>query len=84
MIADVSLILGTNYSSIVIPFYLLQQSLNSYYIYLEREGRAVKKEIQISEIQGDMVKVSSGLELGDKIIIDGYKYVEDGSQVMVN
>jgi RND family efflux transporter MFP subunit len=85
MIADVTVLLNVYPNAIVIPFYLLQQTDNGgYYVFVEKNGQAIRCDITIAEIQDDQVRVISGLSSADKLITDGYKYVTDKSPVQVN
>ena len=85
MIAEVTVLLNVYQSAIVIPFYLLQQTENGgYYVFVEKNGQAIRCDITIAEIQDDQVRVISGLSSEDKLITEGYKYVTDKAPVQVN
>ncbi len=83
MIAQVNIKLDTYLDAIVIPFYLLEQANNGYYVYVEQDGFAQSRKVEIGEIQGDQVHITAGLVTGDHLIIDGYKYVSDGAKVNI-
>ena len=52
------------------------------YVYLVEEGRAVRRNIQITELSNDMVLVT-GLHEGGLVISEGMKMVRSGSPVEV-
>ena len=83
MIANLAILLNTYKDAIVIPFYLAQKSSDGYYVFLEKDGVAVRQDISLGEIQGDKVRVISGLQKGDHLIVEGYKYVSDQTKVAV-
>lgn len=52
------------------------------YVYVVKEGRAFRKNIEIISISNDMALVS-GLKENDELIISGYSSVSDGYKVKV-
>lgn len=50
------------------------------FVYIVEDARAVKKVVQIEEIQGDRVMVK-GLKKGDKLVVSGMKTLLDGMNV---
>ncbi len=84
MIADISIFLNTYPQAVVIPFYLLQQAeKGGYYVYIEKDGKANRRDLMISEIQDDIAHVIEGLSPGDNLIVEGNKYVNDGTNVSI-
>ncbi|MCT4612553.1 MAG: HlyD family efflux transporter periplasmic adaptor subunit [Clostridia bacterium] len=52
------------------------------YVYVVKDGRAVKNEIVIEKMYNDKVKVS-GLNDGDKLVTEGVKNISDGIKVNI-
>ena len=83
MVAETKISFDSYKNAIVIPLYLVQKSLEGYYVFVEDKGIAVRRDIKIAEIQGEEVHVISGLNIGDQLIVEGYKFVTDGTKVQI-
>jgi len=47
------------------------------YVYISKDGMAEKREISMGSVRGDMVEVS-GLNKGEKLIVEGFKNIRHG------
>lgn len=83
MIADVTIRLNSLENAIVIPFSLVLKSQDGNYVYIEKNGRAIKQSVVLDDLQGELVRISQGLSAGDHLIIEGNNYVADQSAVQV-
>ncbi len=54
-----------------------------YYVYTVDKDKAVRKEVKIGVDTGLSIEIISGLEVGDKVIIKGQNYINDGSKIKV-
>jgi len=74
-------------SALVVPSVLIKQDISGYYVYAVREisGKMIAKKvyIQLGKSYLDKTMVISGLQPGEKIIVQGYTMVSDGSEVAV-
>lgn len=52
-------------------------------VFVEKEGVAESRVISIGVIEGDRVQITSGLDIGDHLIVKGQTEVEDGMKVIV-
>lgn len=70
-------------NSMVAPSKVIKEDLNGHYLYIAvQDGNdliARKRYIQIGRTFNDQTRVVGGLEFGDKIIVDGFNRVSDGS-----
>ncbi len=70
-------------NSIVAPSKVIKEDLNGHYLYVAvQEGNdlvARKRYIQIGRTYDDQTRVTEGLKFGDKVIVDGFNRVSDGS-----
>ncbi len=84
MFAHVRLSVGER-EALVIPRDGLNRlpGTGSYYVYLVKHGKALLKNIQIGEIQGNYAEVTDGLKEGDLVIVKGQNRVRDGSLIKV-
>lgn len=69
--------------TLAIPFYSVISRNDEQYVYLDQDGVAQKKNIQLGIMEGWMVQVTAGLQPGDKLIIEGHRDVEDGQKIKV-
>lgn len=51
--------------------------------FVVEDGKAVRRELVLGDMQGDRVEVLEGLKEGDEIIVSGLMNVGDGSEVKV-
>jgi membrane fusion protein (multidrug efflux system) len=71
-------------SAVVVPFDLVQKSTDGEaYVFVLDDGKAVKRSVVVGDVQQDSARIESGLVSGDMIIVDGYKFVSDGTRVSV-
>lgn len=47
------------------------------YVYIFKDGKAEKREINLGSVKGDLVEVS-GLNKGEKLIVEGFKNIKHG------
>jgi len=83
MIADISILLNTYEDAIVIPFHLLQQTSKGYYCYIVENGKAIRRDLVVGNVQDDVARIISGLNVGDQLITEGHKYVNDQMSVII-
>ena len=50
---------------------------------MEKDGTARARTVSIGIIEGDRVQITSGLEIGDHLIVTGQREVEEGMKVQV-
>lgn len=72
-------------TQIKIPFRAMVEQMGEYFVYLINSNDTVKqKRIVIGPIQGEYVLVKSGLNPGDKIVVDGLQKIHQGSAVVAS
>jgi multidrug efflux pump subunit AcrA (membrane-fusion protein) len=84
MFSKVSLNFGLT-KSLIIPGHtvLKQQGTNERYVFVEENGKAKRIPVQINKRLNDMVEISNGLKIGDKLIFSGHSNLMDNSPVEV-
>lgn len=70
-------------NSISIPFYSVISRNNEQYVYIAENGRAVKRVVSLGIMESWMVQVKQGLAMGDKLIVEGHRNVEDGQKIKI-
>lgn len=83
MLCEVQVFRAAHDDSIVIPLAVVQQASNSLFVFVEQEGKAVRRTIVTADREGEMVRVSEGLEAGDPLVVKGYRDLVDGQSVRV-
>lgn len=74
--------IGSVEDCLVIPYeYVLQDERNQEYVFLYKNGRAVKQVIQTGREWNDGFEVTQGLSAGDRVIQNPSDIVKDGEMV---
>ncbi|MFT5697580.1 MAG: membrane fusion protein (multidrug efflux system) [Desulforhopalus sp.] len=68
---------------ISIPFYSVISRNDEQYVYIEKDGLALKKEVSTGIMENWMIEVTEGLTAGDKLIIEGHRDVEKGQKINI-
>jgi len=72
-----------NHEAIIVPSQIVKKDMIGDYIFMEKNGKAKKTYVELGLSQKDKSMILSGLEFGDKVIIDGYSEVVSGTPVDV-
>ncbi len=84
MFSRVTLNFGTNERALVTDLAVLKQSgSNDRYVFLEQDGKAVYRKIELGIRMGDKYEIVSGLEVGDRVIVQGNTGMTEGTEVQV-
>ena len=83
MIARAILVRETFPDAIAIPIYAAITLDDRYLVFVESEGKAVARSIEVGFYQSNMVHVTSGLDVGDRLIVVGQRDLRDGQSVRV-
>ena len=74
---------GMGQSMITVPVRSVQQSADGHrFVWLNKNGKASRQTVEVGETQGDRIIILSGLAEGDKVIVEGYQKVSEGSEVI--
>jgi membrane fusion protein (multidrug efflux system) len=69
--------------TIMIPLLAVIPMENSKAVYVVNSDRAKRREVELGIIKGDRVQITHGLEPGDRLIIDGNRFVAPGQKVNI-
>lgn len=84
MFSRVTLNFGTNERPLVADLAILKQpGSNDRYVFLEKNGRAVYRKVELGTRIGDKYEIVSGLDIGDRVIVQGNTGLIEGAQVEV-
>jgi len=84
MFSRVTLNLGTHERPLVTDLAVLKQTgSNDRYVFLEKEGRAVYTKVELGTRMGDKYEIVSGLQVGDRVIVQGNTGLIEGTEIQV-
>ena len=69
--------------AVSVPLFAIVDKGGERVVFIEKDGIAESRAISIGVIEGDRVQITSGLEVGDHLIVKGHTEVEDGMKVAV-
>ena len=70
-------------NAIKVPLYSVISRNNEQYVYVDVDGVAKKKNVELGIMENWMVQVTKGLESQDRLIIEGHRDVESGQKIKV-
>lgn len=84
MVTEVYLADNESTHSVVIPAGVLRlDENNNYFVWLNKSGKAEKRTVVCSGFTASGVMVSSGLQPGDEIIVEGAQKVSEGTPLSI-
>jgi membrane fusion protein (multidrug efflux system) len=69
--------------AVAVPLFAIVDKGGERIVFIEKAGIAESRTITIGVIEGSRVQVTSGLKVGDHLIVKGHTEVEDGMKVTV-
>ena len=69
--------------ALVAPLFALMDKGGERILFVEKDGTARARTVSVGVIEGDRVQITSGLEIGDRLIVTGQREVEEGMKVQV-
>tara|TARA_Y100000588_G_scaffold345010_1_gene391855 strand:- start:175 stop:1200 length:1026 start_codon:yes stop_codon:yes gene_type:complete len=81
MVADVEILIDEISNAIVISRKLILEDESGYYVFLNKDGVANKQYVEFSSSYNGDVLIDSGINVGDQIIINGYRRLSDGALI---
>jgi membrane fusion protein (multidrug efflux system) len=83
MIGRVAFVRRAIEDAVAAPLFTLVDKGGERIVFVEKDGVAESRTISIGVIEGDRVQITSGLNVGDHLIVKGQTEVEDGMKVIV-
>ncbi len=83
MFVRANIVKTVNPQAIAIPLYAVISRSNDHYVYVEEDGKARKRMVELGYLEGWQVLITSGLKVGERVIIQGHRNVEDGQEIKV-
>jgi membrane fusion protein (multidrug efflux system) len=83
MFARVELVKRVFNRALAIPLYAVITHSDERFVYIENDNRAEKRNIKMGMLVGWQVHVTSGLAAGERVIVVGHRFLDDGQIVEV-
>ncbi|MBW2029313.1 MAG: efflux RND transporter periplasmic adaptor subunit [Deltaproteobacteria bacterium] len=83
MFAQVKLVKEVFKDSLTIPLYAVITQGEDRFVYVERDGTVEKRAVELGVLVGWEVQVRSGLKPGERVVVVGHRFLEDGQSVHV-
>lgn len=69
--------------TITVPFYSVITRNDEQFVYVEKDGIVYKRNVELGIMEDWMVQITNGLNIGDRLVIEGHRDIEDGQKVNV-
>ena len=83
MFARVEIVKKTYKDTAVIPLYSVITQNDEKYVYVEKNGKAEKRNVELGLLSDWEIQVKNGLEPGDRLVIVGHRNLDNGQKVDV-
>lgn len=84
MFVQVQLERGFNKAAVMIPTQAIQrQTDGSNMVYVVADGKVAMRPVQLGEASGNKTQITSGLTVGEKLIVEGFTKIGPGAPVNV-
>ena len=85
MFAEVDLLVEIHKSTILLPREAVIQDLEkgTFYLFVVKNGKAIKREVEIGLTSKDTIEIKAGINQEDKIIIKGQHYLKGEEEVEI-
>ena len=69
--------------AIAIPFYSVISRNDETFVFVEENGTAKRRDVQLGIMEKWMVQVTSGLSEGEKLVVEGHRELENDQKIKV-
>ncbi len=83
MIARVALVRAFYPDAITVPMFTLLSRAEGRFVFVERDGTASLRSVEVGFFQNEEVLITKGLSKGDRLIVMGQRTLNDGDTVVV-
>jgi multidrug efflux system membrane fusion protein len=79
---NVRLVLGQRAQALTVPTAAVQRSQDGTYVYVVKDGNVVQSQlVKVARMQDGVAVIDSGLNAGDRVVVDGQYKLKPGSSV---
>ena len=83
MFLQADIVKQTEEQIVAVPLYTVISRNDEQFVYVAEDGIARKRAVETGFTEGWRILIRSGLEHGEKVIIQGHRTVEDGQKIRV-
>ena len=83
MIVKADVVRKVHEEAIVVPLFAVVPQDRGHAVFVEEDGQTRRIDVKLGAFQGQEVLIPSGLEVGQRLIVQGQRQVEDGQHVRV-
>ena len=83
MFARAELVKAVFKRALTVPLYAVITQSEDRFVFVEKAGRAQRRNIQLGILVGWQVQVTSGLKPGERVIVVGHRFLDNGQAVKV-
>ncbi len=83
MFARVELVKTVFKNALTIPLYAVITQGDERFVYIEKDGKAQKRIVELGILDGWQVQVTKGLKPGEHVIVVGHRFLDDGQSVEI-
>ena len=81
---NVRLLVGTRPDAVTVPAQAVQRGPNGMYVYvLGADGKAEMRTIKVGSVEDNRMLVESGLQAGERVVVDGQYRLQPGASVEI-
>jgi multidrug efflux system membrane fusion protein len=81
---NIRLVLNTIHSAVLVPVSAPQMSANGSFIYVVKpDSTADQRQVTLGQRQGDLIVVETGVQAGERVVINGQLGVTPGGKVLI-
>jgi len=81
MFARVELVKAIFEQSLAVPLYAVISHREERIVFVEKDGRAERRKVELGVLVGWEVQVTAGLKPGERVIVVGHRFLDDGQSV---
>lgn len=79
----VSIVREEHANAVLVPKLAVLRELQAAHVFVEKDGKAARREVKLGLEEGDKIEIASGLAAGERIITAGQGSLKDGAAVKV-
>ena len=83
MFLQANIVKQTKEQAIAVPLYTVISRNDEQFVYVAKDGIARKRPVETGFTEGWQILIRSGINFGEKVIIQGHRSIEDGQKVRV-
>ena len=83
MFAKVELVKKVYHAALAVPLYAVITQGKDRFVFVENDGKVEKRPVELGVLVGWEVHVKKGLKPGDRVVVVGHRFLDDGQAVDV-